>query len=172
GKGDREVLAQMAGTETEWYRTAPAQWRELVAWAAKQLERHDEQFMLSGPRSSRLTSKNLGQLLFCHATPRNDTEIFTRLTSESKLLKVFEGMDATLVVCGHPHMQFDRRVGATRVVNAGSVGMPFGDPGAFWLLLDSRVQFRHTTYDLEDAARRIRGTAFPNADAFATRHVL
>lgn len=38
-------------------------------------------------------------------------------------------------VCGHIHMQFDRMIGATRVVNAGSVGMPFGEPGAYWLLL-------------------------------------
>ena len=44
-------------------------------------------------------------------------------------------LGAPLVVCGHTHMQFDRKVGATRVVNAGSVGMPFGEPGAYWLLL-------------------------------------
>jgi len=33
---------------------------------------------------------------------------------------------ADVVVCGHTHMQLDRRVGGVRVVNAGSVGMPFG----------------------------------------------
>src|SRR4051812_15138577 len=41
GDGDREVLAQMAGTEAEWYRRAPEQWREPVRWSAQQLRRDD-----------------------------------------------------------------------------------------------------------------------------------
>ena len=77
-----------------------------------------------------------------------------------------------LVVCGHTHMQFDRTIGAVRVVNAGSVGMPFGEPGAYWLLLGPDVQLRHTSYDLAEAARRIRGTEYPKADEFAARNVL
>jgi hypothetical protein len=69
-------------------------------------------------------------------------------------------------------MQFDRMVGKTRVVNAGSVGMPFGEPGADWLLLDSGVQLQHTTYDLTKAAERIRRTSYPQAREFAENHVL
>lgn len=45
------------------------------------------------------------------------------------------------------HMQFDRMIGKTRVVNAGSMGMPFGEPGADWLLLGPDVELRHTNYD-------------------------
>ncbi len=37
GNGDREVLAQMSGLETDWYRAAPEQWREPVRWTAQQL---------------------------------------------------------------------------------------------------------------------------------------
>jgi len=57
-------------------------------------------------------------------------------------------------------------------VNAGSVGMPFGRPGADWLLLGPDVQPRHTPYDLEAAAARIRATSYPQADEFAARSVL
>ena len=49
-----------------------------------------------------------------------------------------------VIVCGHTHMQFDRTIGKIRVVNAGSVGMPFGEPGAYWLLLGPNIQFQHT----------------------------
>jgi diadenosine tetraphosphatase ApaH/serine/threonine PP2A family protein phosphatase len=77
-----------------------------------------------------------------------------------------------MVVCGHTHMQFDRMVGRTRVVNAGSVGMPFGKPGADWLLLDSDVQLRHTGYDLARAADCIRRTTYPQAEDFAARSIL
>ena len=114
----------------------------------------------------------LGDVLFCHATPRNDTEIFTRLTPEERLLPVFQDVEASLVVCGHTHMQFDRRVGRLRVVNAGSVGMPFQAPGAYWLLLGPDIELRRTPYDLEDAARRIRATAYPQAEDFAANNVL
>jgi hypothetical protein len=111
-------------------------------------------------------------VLFCHATPRSDTEIFTRLTAEERLLPLFEGLDAAVVVCGHTHMQFDRTIAGVRVVNAGSVGMPFGEPGAYWLLLGPDVRLRYTPYDLAGAAARIRGTAYPQADDFAARNVL
>src|SRR5207247_123625 len=76
------------------------------------------------------------------------------------------------VVCGHSHMQFDLMVGNVRVVNAGSVGMPFGSTGAYWLLLGPDVQLRRTSYDLTKAAERIRKTAYPQADEFATPSVL
>jgi predicted phosphodiesterase len=111
-------------------------------------------------------------VLFCHATPRNDTEVFTRLTPEGRLVPVFDGFDVAVVVCGHTHMQFDRTVGRVRVVNAGSVGMPFGGPGAYWLLLGPGVALRHTSYDLTKAAERIRDTEYPQAEDFATRCVL
>jgi predicted phosphodiesterase len=114
----------------------------------------------------------LGQVLFCHSTPRSETEVFTRLTSEDRLLPIFEGLDARVVVCGHIHMQFDRMIGRTRVVNAGSVGMPFGEPGAYWLLLGPDVQLRHTFYDLAKAVERIRATSYPQAQDFAAHNVL
>ncbi|MFP5287096.1 MAG: metallophosphoesterase, partial [Thermoanaerobaculia bacterium] len=59
-----------------------------------------------------------------------------------------------------------------RVVNAGSVGMPFGEAGADWLLLGPDVQLRHTSYDLVKAAERLRATAYPQAQEFAARSVL
>jgi predicted phosphodiesterase len=114
----------------------------------------------------------LGDVLFCHGTPRSDTEVFTRSTPASVLLPIFERLDVPLVVCGHTHMQFDRTVGQTRIVNAGSVGMPFGEPGAYWVLLDRDIELRHTPYDLTDAAERIGRTSYPQAREFATTHVL
>ena len=172
GNGDREVLAQMAGTETEWYRTAPEQWREPVRWSAQQLSAEHQRLLAGWPAALRVKIDGLADVLFCHATPRNDTECFTRSTPEDRLLPVFEGVDVPVVVCGHTHMQFDRTVGGIRVVNAGSVGMPFGAPGADWLLLGPDVQLRHTAYDLAKAADRIRNSSYPQAEDFAARNVL
>jgi len=169
GNGDREVLALVQGGETGG---VPERFRESMMWVARQLNGDDEQLLVSLPETLRLRIGGLGEVLFCHATPRNDTEVFTRLTPEDRLLPIFEGLDLPLVVCGHTHMQFDRMIGGTRVVNAGSVGMPFQEPGAYWLLLGAEVELRRTPYDLAGAAARIRKTAYPQAREFAARNVL
>ena len=169
GNGDREVLALMRGTETD---TVPEPFREVMRWTARQLDPEHEPLLSSWPMTLRLQIRGLGEVLLCHATPRNDTEIFTCMTSEGILLPVFEGLDVPVVVCGHTHMQFDRMIGKIRVLNAGSVGMPFGEPGAYWLLLGPEVQLRHTPYDLEKAAERIRDTTYPQAEDFAAHNVL
>jgi predicted phosphodiesterase len=169
GNGDREVLARMRGAESN---NLPEQVREVMRWVAQQLHPEDERLLASWPKTLRVQIRELGEAMFCHATPRNDTEIFTRLTPEDRLLPVFEGLAVSVVVCGHTHMQFERTIGGIRVLNAGSVGMPFGEPGAYWLLLGPDVQLRHTRYDLAKAAERIRDTKYPQAQDFAARNVL
>jgi predicted phosphodiesterase len=169
GNGDREVLARMRGGDSS---AVPEQAREALRWVALQLDPEHEQLLARWPPTLSVEVDGLGEVMFCHATPRNDIDVFTRLTSEVALLPVFDGVSARVVVCGHTHMQFDRMVGETRVVNAGSVGMPFGEPGARWLLLGPDVEMRNTPYDLGQAAERIRATAYPQAESFAASNVL
>jgi putative phosphoesterase len=169
GNGDRVVLAATSGGDIS---EVPPAYQDVVRWAADILSPEEARRVAAWPASLRVRVGGLGDVFFCHATPRNDTEIFTRRTTESRLLPVFQGIDVPVVVCGHTHMQFDRTVGTTRVVNAGSVGMPFGQPGAYWLLLGPGLELRRTTYDLSRAADRIRASHYPQADAFAARSVL
>jgi predicted phosphodiesterase len=169
GNGDREVLASRRGIETG---AVPEPFREVIRWNARQLTDDDEGAIASWPATLTAGVPGIDDVLFCHATPRNDTDIFTCDTPDEPLLGLFAGVEAPLVVCGHTHMQFDRFVGETRVVNAGSVGMPFGEPGAYWLLLGPHVELCFTEYDLEAAAERIRNTDYPGAAEFAARNVL
>src|SRR5215218_4209038 len=62
---------------------------------------------------------SLDGVLYCHATPADDTPITTELTPEHVLREVFGGIDEDVAVIGHTHHQFDRRAGRVRVVNAG-----------------------------------------------------
>jgi putative phosphoesterase len=169
GNGDREIVSWRRGVESA---AIPEPYREMVRWVTRQLTDEDEAWLSSWPETLRFEIPELGKGLFCHATPQNDTDVFTRLTPEAPLLPVFAGVGADVVVCGHTHMQFDRVIGSVRVVNAGSVGMPYGEPGAYWLLLGPDIQLRHTTYDLAKAAERVRGTSYPQAADFAVNHIL
>jgi len=174
GNCELAVLAQMAATDedsvTYWGTTSgaplPQPYRGAMRWTAQQLTDYRE-VLASWPKTLRLEIAGLGEVLFCHGTPRSETEGFTRVTPEEQLLPLFAGLGVSLVVCGHTHMQFDRTIGATRVVNAGSVGMPFGETGAYWALLGPDVQLRRTSYDLGQAAERFRATPYPQADADA-----
>ena len=169
GNGDRAVLEEMEGRNTG---ALPEQARESVRWVARQLDAEHQRLLASWPKTLRIDVPGLGEVLFCHATPRSDTEIFTRLTPDDRLLPLFEGVGVPLVICGHTHMQYDRTIGRTRVVNAGSVGMPFSEPGSYWLLLGTDVQPRYTHYDLTGAADHIRRTAYPQAEEFAAHSIL
>ena len=175
GNCELAVLAQMAAPEADaaayWGTTSgkplPEPLREGYRWVARQLQPEYESLLASWPKTLGLEIDGLGPVLFCHGTPRSETELFTRLTPENRLLPVFEGLDASVVVCGHTHMQFDRAVGTTRVVNAGSVGAPFGEPGAYWALLGPDVEMRCTPYDFARAAERLRATPYPQAQEAA-----
>jgi predicted phosphodiesterase len=181
GNGELGVLAQMnapdASAVTYWGTATgeplPEPLRQIPRWTAQQLGPEHRSLLAGWPKTLSLDVKGLGRVMFCHATPRNETEIFFRTTPEERLLPVFHGVSASMVVCGHTHIQFDRKVGAIRVVNAGSVGMPFQQPaGAYWLLLGPDVQLRRTDYDLAAAAKRIRETSYPLVEEQAVRYVL
>jgi diadenosine tetraphosphatase ApaH/serine/threonine PP2A family protein phosphatase len=138
----------------------------LIDWHASQLSADELALLRGWPLTLELELAALGKVVFCHATPRDDNEGFSVETPDSRIAPAFDGVDALLVVCGHTHRQFDRRVGDKRVVNAGSVGMPFDGPDAAWLLLDGAVQLRRTRYDRAAAAARVGASAYPRRDEF------
>jgi predicted phosphodiesterase len=103
-------------------------------------------------------------VLFCHASPRADDELLTRLSPDDRWVAALTGVQAPLVVGGHTHQQDDRTVGAVRFVNAGSVGLPYeGDGAARWLwIADGVPELRQTDYDAVGAGRRILETGWPD----------
>jgi Calcineurin-like phosphoesterase superfamily domain len=86
----------------------------------------------------------------------------------------FAGVEEQTVVCGHTHMPFDRLASGRRMVNPGSVGMPYGPRGtvAYWALLGPDVTLRRTTYDLERAAERLLASAWPGTAEFVEQNIL
>jgi predicted phosphodiesterase len=110
------------------------------------------------PLTVELEIDGLGPTLFCHAIPTADEPIFTRLTPDEDVIELLGDLAADVVVVGHTHVQFDRKLtSGLRVVNAGSVGMPYGGRrGAFWALLGPEVDLRRTDYDVDAAVASIR----------------
>jgi putative phosphoesterase len=118
------------------------------------------------PLTTRLVVERLGSVLVCHSTPRSDEPIYTRITPDDEVLDLLGDVDADVVVCGHTHVQYDRTLSSgLRIVNPGSVGMPYeGVPGAYWALLGPDVELRRTDYDVEAAVAAIRARGAPDVD--------
>lgn len=140
GNADREVYEEKEGL-------APP---EVMDFVRERLSPEQLEFLRSLP-----LTLSVGRVLFCHATPRNDEEIFTKISPEERWRDVLAGIDADVVVCGHTHVQFDRLIGDVRLVNAGSVGLPYEhEPGAYWALLDGTdVELRHTRCQAPDVSQ-------------------
>ncbi len=139
-----------------------AVWVRSRHWVAAELGEEHLRFLERLPLDEVLQG-----IRFCHGAPGSDMEAITRLTGEERLRGLLHGVEERLVVCGHTHVQFDRLVDGTRVVNAGSVGAPYeARPGAYWLLAGPELSLRRTPYDVHEAARRIEATGYPNAESF------
>jgi predicted phosphodiesterase len=156
-RGEREPQPGAAGDE----------------WVVATLEDDEVETLGALPEQLRFDVDGLGPVRFVHATVRDDEELFTDETPDEVVAPMFAGADEAVVVCGHTHMQADRTVGGVRVVNAGSVGMPYeARPGAYWALLGPGVELRRTEYDLTAAAARMAPLDWPQAEEFVRENVL
>jgi predicted phosphodiesterase len=128
GNADRELVALFdAGTRPEALEDPIAR---LDAWCAQRLTRAQRDRLAGAEPVVRAEVDGLGRVLFCHGSPRSDTEIITAVSPPERLEPMLAGVAEPVVVCGHTHHQFDRSVAGRRVVNAGSVGMPYEDEAA------------------------------------------
>jgi putative phosphoesterase len=135
------------------------------AWEMERLGAERLEFLAGLPETATIEIEGVRSVLFCHGSPRSDEDIITAVTPDERLGRILAGVAEPVVVCGHTHHQFDRTVHGIRVVNAGSVGMPYeGRPGAFWAMLGPGVELRSTAYDFEAAFSAIRASGFPDAD--------
>jgi predicted phosphodiesterase len=159
GNGDREVLDGTDEYGIDWEveraRLGPERLATIRSW----------------PLTSELEIERLGPVLFCHAVPSSEDPIFTRITPDDDVVGLVGHTDANVLVVGHTHVQFDRRLPTgLRVVNAGSVGMPYESRrGAFWALLGPDVELRRTEYDVDAAAALVRASGAQGADDHARR---
>jgi putative phosphoesterase len=153
GNCDREAVETPGGGDL-----GAAAW-----WSGERLGSERVSRVARWPLTVELEVGDAGRVLFCHATPTSDRPILTRITPEDDVARELGDVHADVVVCGHTHVQYDRRVGPLRLVNAGSVGMPYeGSPDARWALLgDGDVELVTTSYDAEAALARLEQAGFP-----------
>jgi diadenosine tetraphosphatase ApaH/serine/threonine PP2A family protein phosphatase len=113
-----------------------------------------------------------GGVRFCHGSPLSDVRSFLPEPGDDDE-ELLAGHREPLIVFGHTHLPFERRgPDGVRLVNPGSVGMPFdGDPRAAWAILhdDGRLEQRRVPYDHQAAADAVRAFGGSWAEVVARR---
>ncbi len=168
GNGDRWLAEARAGR----FRHPDPSTNAMIQWAAGRLSDAQAARLAGLPLSATLDVAGLGRTVVLHATARSDNEMLLVDSSMAQARVAFAGLDAGLIVVGHSHMPYDRLYDRRRVVNVGSVGLPYGHAGASWALLGPDVVLRRSSYDERGAADLILATGMPGAEDFVASSVL
>jgi putative phosphoesterase len=134
-------------------------------WMTSRHAAADIAFLATFESTVTIDLDGLGRTCFAHGSPRSDEECVTARTPDERVREFTEGVDASVFVTAHTHMQFDRQVAGVRLMNPGSVGLPYEtEPGAYWAMLGPDVELRRTSYDTDVAIAQMRATDDPRVD--------
>jgi predicted phosphodiesterase len=164
GNADRELVVMAADPSIDVG-------DPVASWAATRLAPQHLELLAGLPHPVVLEIEGFGPVLFCHGSPRDDEEVLLVDTRLQRWAEAFADVPAEVrtVVGGHTHMPFARLVDGRLVLVPGSVGMPYGRPGAHWALLQGgAVTLRRTLLDVDAAVAAITaGSDYPDAAAWA-----
>jgi diadenosine tetraphosphatase ApaH/serine/threonine PP2A family protein phosphatase len=152
----------------------PDEVHESLLWTAGQLGSGELRALGELPLA--LAAEPLPVQLY-HASAAGDEEGVWPNTPDGEIPALFPGLAVRTVVVGHTHRPGERSAEGLRVLNAGSVGLPFdGDSRACYLLLagepgrdEVRAEWRRVAYDRERALRAIREREVPMAARLSAR---
>ena len=106
------------------------------------------------------------EILLVHGSPRKINEYVYEDRLAASLEHIAKSAEADVLVFGHTHLPYSKKVAGVLLVNDGSVGKPKdGDARACYVILDVgdevKVEFRRVPYDVSAAAAAVRASGLP-----------
>ncbi|MBN1615525.1 MAG: metallophosphoesterase family protein [Deltaproteobacteria bacterium] len=135
GNYDAKVLAALARPSDFKGSMKPGKWR-ILDWTCSHLDLGGQKFLSGLPESHRERLAGGFDLLMVHGSPLSPEDtLYPSLTSEG-LKKKLAGERPDILVCGHTHIPFVKRLEGILVVNCGAAGHPVdGDPRPAYALV-------------------------------------
>jgi putative phosphoesterase len=142
-----------------------ARGQESLRWTRARVSAERKAYLRGLPFSLRLDAAGQ-RLRLVHGSPRRINEYLYQDRPASVFANVARVADCDVLFFGHTHLPYQKRVGDTLFVNAGSVGKPKdGDPRAGYLIVTAGAQVeatpRRVGYDVAAAARAVRLAGLP-----------
>jgi predicted phosphodiesterase len=145
-----------AKDETEWatYATIMREREMNFGWTLSMLSYKDYEYLSHLRGEVDLKVPGYGWLIGYHGAPGNDEHDLLPDTPAEEVLDQLVDRDGRLAFGGHTHRAMDRDLGAWRVINVGSVGMPVDEVRPCYALVTidngaASVDLRRVAYDLE-----------------------
>ena len=132
-----------------------------IFWSVKNITEEGMGYLRRLMPSARLNLGGIAAAMF-HGSPRMDDEYVFEEDADAGLLQIAK---AEIMISGHTHVPYVKRLPQGILVNPGSVGQPRdGDPRASYLLFDERGQefaLRRIEYPTKEAASAVRSAGLP-----------
>lgn len=115
----------------KWMRKRPAKY-EAIQRDSASISEQSRDWLRELPAQQTIVAGAV-RISLSHYSPYGRKDGLTPVTPVDRLMEIGDAVKCDVVVVGHTHMPFVRRVGSTLFVNPGSVGRAFGDPS--WALI-------------------------------------
>ena len=146
-----------------------------LAFARSAIDERDRDDLSGYQRDVTVTVERVDFHL-CHGAPGDDDVRLAPDVDQSDVARRVTATGAAVVLCAHTHIPWDTTFGATRLLNSGSVGVPFdGDVRGSWVSIEAsaagltHVGIRRFEYDRQETIRRVEALREPALERVVQR---
>lgn len=165
GNYDQKVLS-LAKKIKKWKKKTREEKLKSFHWAYDQLSEESKQYLLSLPtiQTFMLEGKHV---LLTHGSPDNIEEHLRESTSLERYQQLADNTNANIIIFGHSHEPFAKKINQTWFINPGSVGRPDdGDQRASYALLQIqphyfRIKHFRVEYSIEKTIQALKEKNLP-----------
>lgn len=138
-----------------------------IIWTKENTAEASKRWLRELPGEIRISDYDL-KMLFVHGSPRALNEYLYENTEEKYLNELLVENNANVLVCGHTHLPFVKRISSGYIINAGSAGKPkHGNPNVTYIIIETNesrkliTEIREVPYSYEKTAREIENSGLP-----------
>ncbi|HBI16169.1 MAG TPA: metallophosphoesterase [Desulfobulbaceae bacterium] len=164
GNTDRKVLKLLRGKSLD--KPKKTEKRIMYTWTAEQLTPENRLYLASFTTRKLLAIEGWRLGLF-HGSPDDDDEFLFPDTPEERFRELVAKSGSDIVIIGHSHTPFHKKIGKVHFINPGSVGRMFdGNPDTSFATLELspgrvRVELHRCPYPVDEIVAGLRSNRLP-----------
>jgi len=173
GNYDKKVISK-SQRKSGWEKVKNGDKRSMFAWTFRALSKSSRKFLCALPETRMIKLEDI-KILMSHGSPVSISEHLGANTAEDRFAVMAENSNADIILVGHSHQPFSKKVKDVLFINPGSVGrLDDGDPRASYAVLEIiqgeiDVEFFRVPYDIMSAVRTVRLAGLPEIFAQVIR---
>ena len=137
-QGNHELVVGVINTADNWWPFTERHRFPILWWTQENLRPEHLATVRALPESLHITfGSDVPPIYLVHGLPGNPHVGFYPAATDNQIRTWLDGVTEPVVISGHTHRPQDRQVDQWRIINPGSVGLPYnGDARAQYALLD------------------------------------